>query len=157
MKNNTAVSESAKARLYAFLLLKFRMRSQKEICQRLKMKRFSPQAIKDTLDFLQAKGFIDDEAFAKAWFESRLSRLEGSNRIKAELRLKGVAKEIIDRAAETLRDSFPESEITLKLARDKFQRSKNIAPDIAKRRIYAYLLRRGFSPDAVNNAIEQLE
>jgi len=145
-----------KARKYAFLLLKFRLRSEKELYGRLKRKKFEEEIITETLFFLKNKGFIDDKIFAKAWAESRIKRPLGLQRIKQELILKGVDKEIIARQISEIKKNYPEAEIVSRIAKERFNRLKNSDPRIASRRVYAHLLRRGFSPDIVMDAISEL-
>ncbi|MCK9571842.1 MAG: recombination regulator RecX, partial [Candidatus Omnitrophica bacterium] len=96
--NKPQGNDSEKARAYAFLLLKFRLRSAKELEQRLKQKGFSEQLSRETVKFLQDKEFIDDRVFARGWVSSRLKRPFGLRRIKQELLQKGLDKEIIETA-----------------------------------------------------------
>lgn len=146
----------SKAKNYAFLLLKFRPRSEKEIYQRLKKKKFDDRIIKETIAFLKDKDFINDNYFAKAWVESRLKRPLGLRRIKQELRIKGIGKEIIDSQIDEIKKNYSEEDIVAEIARERFNRLKNIEPEKAKRRLYAYLLRRGFSPEIVIDVINKL-
>jgi len=145
-----------KAKEYAFLLLKFRLRSEKEIYSRLKQKKFAEEIIKETILFLKDKGFIDDSLFAKTWIESRLKRPLGLRRIKQELNLKGIAKEIIDTQLNQIKIDYFESDIVTKIAEARLSKLKDAEPKNIKRRLYAYLLRRGFSPEVVMDVIAQL-
>ena len=145
-----------KARDYAFLLLKFRLRSEKEIYQRLKNKKFDEGIVRETITFLKDKNFINDDEFARAWMESRIKKPLGLIRIKRELRLKGIDNGIIEKQIKEITQDYSEEEIVSKITQDKFRKLKNIEPVKAKRRIYAYLLRRGFSPEAVIDAINQV-
>jgi regulatory protein len=145
-----------KAKNYAFLLLKFRLRSREEIRQRLRKKKFDPQVIEETLAFLEEKKFIDDNYFAKAWIESRLKKPLGIRRLRAELGIKGIAKEIIEARINEAKDNYPEEEIVAQIVREKLEKTKGIEPQKAKQRIYAYLLRRGFSPETVVDTLNQL-
>ena len=95
-----------KAREYCFLLLKFRLRSEKELALKLKKKKFSPQTIKDTVEFLKLKRFIGDEEFARMWIASRIKKKLGLRRMRQELVLKGIGKEIIDREIEEAEQSY---------------------------------------------------
>jgi len=144
-----------RARDYAFLLLKFRLRSENELFQRLKRKQIPEETIKEVISFLKEKRFIDDNVFTKAWLNSRLKRPLGLRRIKQELRQKGVDKEIIEQEAAKLKD-YSEAEIVLDLAKKRLNRLKGVEPDSAKRRLYAFLLRRGFSPGVVKDTINEL-
>ncbi|MFH0826488.1 MAG: regulatory protein RecX [Candidatus Omnitrophota bacterium] len=145
-----------KARNYAFLLLKFRLRSEEELYQRLKRKNFEEPIIGETLAFLKERNFIDDEAFARAWIATRLKRPLGLRRIRQELRIKGVAKEIIDTQFREIKKDYPEEEIVRQLAKTKLDKMKDMDPRTARRRLMAYLLRRGFPPDVITDVMSQV-
>jgi regulatory protein len=148
-----------KARNYAFLLLKFRLRSVKEMRERLSKKKFPADVIETVLGQLQEKQFLDDRVFARGWITSRASRRFGPGRIRSELRVKGIAPEMIEEGLKELAESRPEQDEIRRLAEEKFRKLMDSAcdPRTAKRRLYAYFLRRGFSPDIVNEAIHELE
>lgn len=155
MRNsNTDILQKAKN--YAFLLLKFRLRSEKEIAQRLKQKGFAQGTIEQVVSFLREKQFLDDKIFARTWIESRLKRPFGIRRIKEELKIKGVAPQTISEEWGQLRDKYPEEQIVFEIARQKFSKLRNIDKVKAKSRIYGYLLRRGFSAELVMDAINKL-
>lgn len=145
-----------KAKAYAFLLLKFRPRSEYEITQRLKRKKFDDKVIKEVVSFLKEKSFIDDNYFARAWIDSRLKRPLGLRRIRNELKIKGIADGVIDSQIREAKSDYSEKDIVVNLLRDKLERLKGIEPEKAKRRIYAFLIRRGFSPDVIIEALTKL-
>jgi len=144
---------SKKARDYAFLLLKFRPRSEYEICERLKKKKFTPEIIKSTLSYLKDKSFIDDNYFAKAWIDSRLKKPFGIRKIREELKLKGIDKEIIDSQINRIKENYSENEIVLEVAKKRLSRFKGLEPNKAKMRLWGYLTRRGFSSDTIAEVI----
>ena len=144
------------AKEYAFLLLKFRLRSEQELASRLRQKKFSEAVIQDVLSFLKDRQFIDDQVFAKGWVASRLKRPFGLRRISRELTLKGLGKEIISEALAKARENYNESEVASQLARQRFSRLKDIEVQKAKARVYAYLIRRGFSPDISSEIVKGL-
>jgi regulatory protein len=154
--NNKNIDSLQKARNYAFLLLKFRLRSEKELYQRLEKKKFDDQIIKETLCFLKGKGFVDDNYFAKAWIESRLKKPLGLRRLKVELKIKGIDKEIIERHIQEIKKNYPEENIVTEIAKKRLKRLKGLTPEKVKRRTQDYLLRRGFSPDIVIDVINKL-
>lgn len=143
-----------KARDYAFLLLKFRLRSEEEIYARLKRKKIPEETIRQTLTFLKEKGFVDDKLFAKNWLAFRIKRNLGLKRIKEELRIKGIKKEIIEEEVGAVKGHYCEADIVREVARQRLSRLKGLEPIAAKRRLYAYLLRRGFSQEIVAEAIQ---
>lgn len=142
-----------KAKNYAFLLLKFRLRSESELCQRLKRKGFADEVIKKILSFLKDKCFIDDNYFAKAWIESRIKKPLGLRRLKQELRIKGINKDIIEKTIGEIKENYNEEEVVKGIIKKRLVKLKNIDPQKARARIYAYLLRRGFSPAIVIDAL----
>ncbi|MCM8795938.1 MAG: recombination regulator RecX, partial [Candidatus Omnitrophica bacterium] len=145
-----------KAKDYAFLLLKYRPRSEKEIYQRLKRKKFKESIIQQTLIFLRNKEFVNDVYFSQLWVESRLKRPFGLRRIKEELRLKGIDKEIINDVLEKTKENYSEEEVVKQLVKERLRRLKKIEPQKAKQRLYSYLLRRGFSAEVITDVLNEL-
>ncbi len=124
--------------------------------QRLKQKEYSDDVIQGTIGFLKEKRLVDDEDFSRLWCESRLRVPLGLRRIRRELSAKGIDKEIIDACISRIQEEYSESETVVRLAREKFEKIKKDAPEAARKRVYAYLIRRGFSPDAVTDAVSGL-
>ena len=154
MSSNSVVFEKAKN--YAFLLLKFRLRSENELIERLKRKNFSEELSREVVNFLKEKKFIDDNLFARSWINSRLKRPFGLRRIRSELRAKGVEKEVVEEEISSISDNYAEADIVADLIKQKLNKLKGIEPIVAKRRIYGYLIRRGFSPEVVINILNRL-
>ncbi len=145
-----------KAKDYAFLLLKFRLRSENELAGRLKQKKFESAVIKKVISFLKEKAFLDDQEFAHSWISSRAKRPFGARRLRQELRLKGVDRDIIEAELARMSEVYPEGEVVSRLAGSRFEKLHGIEPHKAKRRIYEYLVRRGFSMDIIRDTLEQL-
>ena len=145
-----------KAYSAAFLLLKYRPRSVREMADRLRRRKFPPEVIEEVLGSLQAKKFLDDKAFTRAWVDSRAGQRFGERRIRQELRLKGIAPELINESMDELRGRCPEGETIEESAREKLRKLKDLDPQTAKRRLYSYFLRRGFSPETVIDTINRL-
>jgi len=141
---------------YAFLLLKFRLRSEKEIRGRLVRRKIDPQIIRKVIDFLKSKNFIDDKFFAKSWIRSRLKRPLGIRRITQELKLKGIDQAVIESQIKKARKDYSESEVVKKLANEKFKKIKGVDRYKAKQRIWRYLHYRGFSSGIITEALRQL-
>lgn len=145
-----------KARNYAFLLLKFRSRSEQELFTRLKKKKFDETTIKKTAAFLKEKGFINDRCFAKSWIEERIKKPLALNRLEQELKLKGIACEIIAEQICEVKKHYSEKDIILNIAREKLKDLEGLELERAKKRLLACLLSRGFSPETIIEAIEQI-
>lgn len=131
------------------MLLKFRLRSENELYQRLVKKGFFSEVAREVVSFLKEKRFIDDKLFTKAWVDSRIKKPYGVRRIKQELLRKGIAQEVIDKQLVQLKDSYSEVDVVRQISEERMAKLKGLDKDVAKRRVYGYLLRRGFSPDVI--------
>lgn len=137
-----------KAKDYAFLLLKFRLRSKEELFQRISLK-FNREIAEETVQYLSDHNFIDDAVFAREWIKSRLNKPYGFKKIRSELSLKGVDKELIGELITQARKDYPESNAVKQIIEKLLKKYAYLEQDKAKRRIYAYLLRRGFETSII--------
>ena len=81
----------ADAKNAALKYLSHRARTQREIEKRLEEYGFPPETIIKTLELVKKYKYVDDEAFARDYAESRLnSGNYGPRRIMRELKIKGV-------------------------------------------------------------------
>jgi regulatory protein len=156
VKNQTPPLNAEEARAYAFLLLKFRLRSESELKFRLVRKGFSESLACATVDFLKEKKFIDDDLFARNWAVSRLKRPFGLVRIRRELAQKGVPEAVVRGALDQVKEGYREDKVVAQLAEKKFAQLKGVEPLKARARVYGYLMRRGFSPEVVGEAVSKL-
>lgn len=148
--------EEARVRNYALRLLKYRPRTKKEILDRLKKKNFPSELIEKTVQDLTEAGLINDREFVKFWINWRKEvNPRGKNFIFWELQQKGISQDLIEEGLETItsEDDFLRAE---ELARKKYESLKRFLPLKAKRRLYAYLERRGFSRDIIFAVIEKI-
>lgn len=144
---NTAALQKAKN--YCFLLLKFRPRSEKEIYSSLKRKKFDEEIIRAACTSLKDSGFIDDKSFSKAWIASRLKKPLALQRIKQELKLKGIEDSLIESNIEEIRGSYSEEDTILTAVKAKLSKFSSQDPDKRKKQLFDYLLRRGFSAETI--------
>jgi len=155
-KSLASLNNAEIARAYAFLLLKFRLRSENELKLRLRQKGFSEELSQDTVNFLKDKEFIDDRVFARSWVAARLKRPFGLRKIRQELVQKGLDQEIIENSLSQVKEDYHESQIVSQLAQQRYSKLKGIEPLKAKARVYAYLIRRGFASDIVSDIVKSL-
>lgn len=156
MSSSPPKDDPARARAYAFVLLKFRPRTEHELRQRLARKRFGSRVIEQTVSWLRERRFIDDETFARSWVESRVRLPYGLRRIRSELTLKGISPRHIAGALERIKADYREDEVIRELAQRKLRSLRDLEPRIARQRLYAYLVRRGFSPESVTDTVSLL-
>jgi len=156
MKNNATAESLRKARDTVFRLLKIRYRSEKEIREKLKRKNFSAPIIEQTIQYFKDLELINDRQFAQKWISSRLGKPFGLNRIRFELKDKGIDADILQQELKEATRNYPETEIATALAKRQAAKYENIAKIKVKQRLYGYLARRGFSSTAINKALGSL-
>ncbi len=77
--------------------LEARSRSVTEVRRRLSSAGYRPELVDGAIARLLDLGVLDDEAFARAWVESRdRARPRGERAIRDELRLKGIDRTTMD-------------------------------------------------------------
>lgn len=158
-----ARDEVFRARDAALNLLAHRARSTRELERRLARKGFSEDAVQRTIAAMEERGYLDDAAFAAAFVRDRLRlRPRGRRRLNAELRAKGVPPGTAEEAVERTFDEAEVSEAQLAVRAAEAWAARNTVPDAdqdrdarqrARQRLYGYLSRRGFAPDAVREAM----
>jgi regulatory protein len=149
-----------KAKGSALRLLKLRPRSVKELRDRLLQKKYPADVVDKLIAELTSSELLDDEAFAKAWFQWRLTgRPVGLRRIALELKDKGITKEVIDGLIAGAKDDFDEEAVVRMIALKRMeQRAQKDVPLIKrKKRVLDYLLRRGFSPGVASKVIRDMK
>lgn len=135
----------------ALRLLSYRPRSEMEIRARLS-RRFEREVIERVLLQLKARQMVDDAAFAQFWRENRESFSPRSKRLlKLELRQKGIDPEVVDEVVEGLDD-----EDSAYRAAQRRGRTLERDYETFRRKLGAFLGRRGFSYGVINRTIERL-
>lgn len=107
---------------------------------------YSPALVPRVLEKLQHKHYVDDEQFARWWFENRnVGKGTSLRKLKVELRSKGVETDIVERMiAENLRDDATELQKLIAKKRSRYADDQKLAQ---------YLLRQGFRYDDIRLAI----
>ncbi|MEO0020121.1 MAG: RecX family transcriptional regulator, partial [candidate division WOR-3 bacterium] len=121
-------------RNYAFLLLSYKARTEKELKERLEKKGYSPVVIARVLERLKELGLADDEKLTKDYVEERI-RIghKGKWRVKQELLKRGVAKEKVEQA---LKDAPDETEAAMMVLEHFLPRYQRLDEETKLRRIY---------------------
>lgn len=168
-----AVDDPATVLDAAARFLEARPRSTAEVRRRLREAGYRTDLVEDAIARLATLGYLDDEAFARAWVESRdRARPRSERALRAELRRKGVADEVVstiieDRAspgaaeradadarghadARGSPDDFAAARL---LERRGAAAAREVEPRRRRARAYALLARNGFDPDVAGRAV----
>ena len=137
----------------AVRLLSYRPRSEAEMRSRLARLSYNRDYIEETIVHLKEMGLLDDVAFARYWIENRSSFSPRSRRLlRLELRQKGVDKETITEATE----SVSEAEDAYCAAQKKARTLSDSDYATFWRKLMSYLQRRGFSYSISKEAVNRL-
>ena len=96
-KKNWQAEDFDKALSYSYLLLKYRLRSEKEIFVRLTQKGYSPKVTKKVVKNLKERNYINDVFFAQEFTVYGLEKGWGKKKIEFQLQRLGVSCEISGR------------------------------------------------------------
>jgi regulatory protein len=135
----------------ALRFLEARQRSTAEVRRRLMGAGSREELVGGAISRLTELGMLDDEAFARAWVESRdRARPRGERALRSELAQKGIerqtADDVIAERAATEPEADEEAARRL-LARHARSLERVADPRARRQRAYALLARNGFGPD----------
>ena len=142
------------ARSRAIKYIMYRLRTSKEIYDKLLELGFSTEIINRVIADLEQWEYINDEEYAKKFIESnKKSKKISKSMIKLKLKNKGIDGEIIEKYLEKLAVSDFDA-IEKVLIKKKFS---DDLPFEEKNRILAYCVRKGFSLDEVLKVIKEIK
>jgi regulatory protein len=139
-------------------LLGFRQRSSRELRDRLRQNKISDPVIDRTATRLRELGYLNDQRFAKDYAQSLGQKGKGPYLIKAELLKKGIDRETVSEIMADFKESGEQERERLKtLAECKLRQMQGLPPRVVAQRLAGFLARRGFSPEAVHDALRLLK
>jgi regulatory protein len=140
----------------ALTLLEHRARSVAELRRKLMQKGAPRSEIEDVIARLIDQKLLDDTDFARQFARTRITGSGASRfRVLQELRRKGVGNDIAERALEELQvDEGVDASTSIQRVADKKWKALAKLDDLTRRRrLYAFLARRGFSPHEIRGAM----
>ena len=142
--------------------LEARSRSVNEVRRRLGRAGYRSDLVEGAIVRLTELGMLDDQAFGRAWVESRdRARPRGEIALRRELALKGVDRAVVDELLEERRDlggpRVDGGTVDLEAARRLLARNERSLGRVAdprqrRQRAYALLARNGFDPETCREA-----
>lgn len=137
----------------ALNFLSYRPRSEAEVRRNLHKKDVEDEVVEVVVERLARAGLLDDREFARYWVENRLQfNPRGARVLRQELWQKGVPDSII---ADTL--AGLDEEVAARKAADAgARRLAHLEPRDFRRRLGAYLARRGFSYAVIETLVEEM-
>jgi regulatory protein len=149
-----AAEQASRATEAALVFLSYRPRSEKEVRDRLRRGGFEQDAIEHAIARLHEWRYLDDADFARRWVENRSThRPRGRRLLQQELRHKGIDGEI---ARDAIDDAdLDEIGAAEALARRRLPAYAGDELAAIRRRLVAYLARRGYGYDVIRIALDR--
>lgn len=142
------------AREVAVQLLSRRDHGEFELQQKLKLKEFEEEDIKQALEYCIGNGWMDDLRYAKSQIRQHVYKGHGKRRIQQELTMKQVADNIIEQAFdEEPQDWF---ELAKETAEKKFKGQKAFDQKSYAKQV-RFLQYRGFSFEQIRYVLSSAE
>jgi regulatory protein len=150
--------------------LEARHRSVAEVRRKLMRLGYRPDLVTAVIERLGELGYLDDDAFARAWVESRdRAKPRGEHALRRELGLKGVDRSLVDAVLDDRREdavaaagatddpvSADEAAAERLLARKLPAIRREADPRRRLQRAYGLLARNGFGPDVCASVSKRL-
>jgi len=146
------------ARRTALRCLERRAFARSDLARRLRRKGHLPEAVEAALVRVAELGLLDDAEFTANFVRSKAARGRGPSRLRRDLQVMGVASGLIEQALAT---EWPEGsdprETIQSLARRRVaQLAGNLPRLTRRRRVLAYLARRGFQGPVAREVVRTL-
>jgi regulatory protein len=133
--------------------LSYRPRSESEVRRNLREKDVEDQIVDVVIGRLERAGLLDDREFARYWVDNRARfNPRGLRGLRHEMQQKGVSRDIIDEALVT----FDVEAAARKTAEAGARRLSHEDPSAFRRKLRAYMARRGFSYAVIKPLVEEM-
>lgn len=146
-------SDARRAQEKALYLLGHRAHSKKELTEKIARTAASQEAARAAADRMEELGLLDDGEYARRYAQELFTRkCWGPMRVKQELRLKGIAPEIIEELLEEYGDGDAALENMRALLEKKYPGWAE--EEKVRRRAFAALQRMGYPYGDIRRAME---
>lgn len=153
-----ALADLEAAHRAALRALARRAHARFDLRRRLLQKQHPPAAVDGALDRLAAQGLLDDARFARDYAGAKAPRGRGPARLIRDLLSQGVERRVAEEAVRAaLADDDIDPGVALRAVAEK--RAKQLAglpPVVRKRRLAAFLARRGYQGPEVRDVVATL-
>jgi regulatory protein len=135
-----------------------RAHARRDLQRRLVRKQHPPRAVDAALERLAARGLLDDRRFAEQYAALRATRGKGPARLIKDLLAQGVERRTAEDAVRrALADECVDPEIEARAVAVKRARQlAGLPPAVRRRRLLAYLVRRGYAGSTVTELVEEV-
>lgn len=153
---SAAADEEAAFRT-ALRFLERRPFAARDLARRLVLKGHAPPAAEAARSRAEKMGLLDDARFALHYVQTRVARGRGPLRLRRDLAVLGVERGIIDAAlAEAFGPDGADAPQADAVARRRLTQLRGLPRPVQRRRLLAFLARRGFAGHTVTTLVSEL-
>ena len=129
-----------------------------DLRRRLLQKQHPPAAVDGALDRLSAVGLLDDARFAMDYAAAKVHRGRGPARLIGDLLAQGVDRRVAEDAVRSslATEGVDPAQAVRALAAKRARQLAGLPAAVRKRRLVAFLVRRGFNGGEVREVVESL-
>ncbi len=129
-----------------------------DLRRRLLQKQHPPAAVDGALARLAAHGLLDDARFAQDYARAKAARGRGPARLVRDLLAQGVERRVAEDAvrASLAADGVDPEAVLQAVAEKRARQLEGLPVAVRKRRLVAFLARRGFGGPAIREIVEGL-
>ena len=153
----TTYNASLGAYYKAINLINFKLRTKKEINDKLKKLNYSSDIISNTIKRLEMEGYINDEKYLKSYINDQINlTLKGPNKIMTELVKLGFSKDKIILLLDNY-DSELWCEKINKIVAKKIKSNHNLSNNMFKEKLKKDLYNMGYYKELVDIILNSME
>jgi regulatory protein len=144
---------------YALNLLAARPYASRALHRKLIQKKYSAADADDVIRRLVDNGLLNDERFAEQYARSKmLSTGASKRRLTQDLYRKGIKGDVATNAIANVidQDEIDPAAVIERVARKKLAQLGNLEPVVLRRRLFAFLARRGYDLDEIKRVVSSL-
>jgi regulatory protein len=131
--------------------------ASRDLARRLVLKGHPPQAAEAARSRAERMGLLDDARYALHFVQTRAARGRGPLRLRRDLAVLGVERGVIDQAlAEAFGPDGGDAPNAEAVARRRLAQLRSLPRPVQRRRLLAFLARRGFAGAAVTKLVNGL-
>ncbi|MBQ8802663.1 MAG: regulatory protein RecX [Tyzzerella sp.] len=141
-----------RAKLRAMHLLNAMDRTEEQLRMKLRQGLYTEDIIDKALQYVKSFGYVEDENYAVRYIRNR-QNAKSRKELYAALCQKGVPREYIESAMDSCYEEMDEMEAIRRLV-EKKRFSPEDSTDAEKKKMYDFLLRKGFRSEDIRQVIQ---
>jgi regulatory protein len=142
----------------AIRLERLRSHAKRDLRRRLLLKQHRGEVVDQAIARLEWSGVVDDRRFAETYARTRVSRGRGPSRVLRDLLTQGVDRRLAEQAvaAALVEEGVDPALEARVVAERRVKQLRDLPPATKRRRLMAFLVRRGFGGAETQDLVREL-